>query len=58
MTSTVTIADIASLRVLDVGGNPIGDDGMLLLSSTLQYNTILTELMVSDCGLSVKGSLV
>ncbi|XP_065903598.1 NLR family CARD domain-containing protein 3-like [Dysidea avara] len=49
--------NIASLRVLDVGGNPIGDDGMLLLSSTLQYNTILTELMVSDCGLSVKGAI-
>ena len=53
--STVIITGSASLRVLNVGGNDIGDDGMSLISSELQYNNILTELRVSGCGLSVKG---
>jgi len=35
----------------------IGDDGMSLISNELQYNNILTELMVAECGLSAKGSL-
>ena len=39
--------------------NPnIGDDGMSLISSELQYNNILTELRVPLCGLTAKGSLV
>ncbi|XP_065920220.1 leucine-rich repeat-containing protein 74B-like [Dysidea avara] len=47
----------ASLRVLDVSFNPIGDDGMSLISSELQYNNILTELRVERCSLSVKGAI-
>ena len=48
--STVIITGSASLRVLGVSHNPnIGDDGMSLISSELQYNNILTKL-------SVKGS--
>ena len=54
--STVIITGSASLRVLDVSGNNIGDDGMSLISSELQYNNILTKLRVERCGLSVKGS--
>ena len=55
--STVIITGSASLRELDVNYNPnIGDDGMSLISSELQYNNILTELRVERCGLSVKGS--
>ena len=40
-----------SLRVLDVGDNTIGDDGI----SCLQHINTLTELRVYKCGLSVKG---
>jgi len=55
--STVIITGSALLRVLDVSFNHnIGDDGMSLISSELQYNNILTELRVAWCGLSVKGS--
>jgi len=51
------IAGSASLKVLGVSDNPdIGDHGMSLISSALPYNTILTELRVTQCGLSVKGS--
>ena len=42
-----------SLRVLDVIGNIIGDDG---ISLCLQHINTLTELMVAGCGLSVEGS--
>ena len=44
-----------SLRVLDVGGNKIGDDGIFLLC--LHHINTLTELRVWQCGLSVKGSV-
>ena len=44
-----------SLRVLDVNGNKIGDDGISLLC--LQHINTLTELRVCYCGLSVKGSV-
>jgi len=55
--STVIITGSASLRELDVSVNPnIGDKGMSLISSELQYNNILTKLSVTECGLSVKGS--
>ena len=54
--STVIITGSASLRVLDLSHNPnIGDEGMSLISSELQYNNTLTKLRVSGCGLSVKG---
>ena len=43
-----------SLRVLDVSGNNIGDDG---ISLCLQHINTLTELIVGDCELSVKGSV-
>ena len=43
-----------SLRVLDVGFNNIGDDG---ISLCLQHINTLTELIVRGCGLSVKGSV-
>ena len=49
------IAGSASLRILDVSSNPIGDDGILLISSELQYNNVLTKLKVAECGLSTKG---
>ena len=43
-----------SLRVLDVRGNMIGDNG---ISICLQHINTLTELNVQYCGLSVKGNV-
>lgn len=47
--------DSASLKVFHLAHNPIGDDGMSLLSSELVDNTALIELSVWECGLSEKG---
>ena len=45
-----------SLQVLDMGSNPIGDDGVSSVANGLQYNKTLTKLKVHECGLSVKGT--
>jgi len=58
VTSTVIIAGITLLMKLNVNVNPIGDVGMSLISSYLQYNTILNELRVARCGLSVKSKII
>ena len=44
------------LRILNVGKNDIGDNGMALILEGLEGNKSLTELKVEECGLSVKGS--
>ena len=54
-TVNVIITDSATLKVLDVTHNDIGDDGMEVISEALQYNKSLTELWIASCGLSVKG---
>ena len=48
-----------TLQVLHLSGNAIGDDGMAEICEALNHNTqlMITELWVSRCGLSVKGSL-
>ena len=56
--STVIITGSATLRVLDVGYNDIGDDGMAVISEALQHNKFFTTLWVEQCGLSVKGTLL
>ena len=48
----------ATLRVLDVSWNGIGDEGMAIISEALQHNKSLTTLRVADCGLSVKGTVL
>ena len=45
-----------SLQELDMYGNEIGDDGILLVADGLQCNNTLTILNVGRCGLSVEGS--
>ena len=50
----VIITGSTTLRVLDVGQNEIGDDGISMISEELQHNS-LTELILVNCGLSVKG---
>ena len=52
---TVIITGSTTLRVLHVGGNEIGDDGISMISEEFQHNNSLTELSVWWCGLSVKG---
>ena len=56
--STVIITGSATLRVLDVSHNDIGDNGMAVISEALQHNKSLTTLRVAVCGLSVKGTVV
>ena len=46
-----------TLQHLSIGGNDIGDDGMAVLSEALERNKSLTELWVTECGLSVKGTV-
>ncbi|XP_065898508.1 protein NLRC3-like isoform X2 [Dysidea avara] len=46
-----------SLRMLCVSGNPIGDEGISLISSELRCNNVLIGLEVMNCGLSVKGAV-
>ena len=54
--STIIITGSATLRVLNVGGNNISDEGMAIISEALQYNKSLDTLVVGRCGLSAKGS--
>ena len=54
---TVIITGCATLRVLDVKRNDIGDEGMAMISEALQHNKSLTTLGVGRCGLSVKGTV-
>ena len=56
--STVIIIGSATLNVLNVNRNDIGDDGMGVISEALQHNKSLTILRVGGCGLSVKGKII
>ena len=50
------ITGSATLRMLNVSHNNIGDDGMAVISEALQCNKSFTRLEVVHCGLSVKGT--
>ena len=47
-----------TLQVLNVSSNTIGDDGISVIVEQLQHITTLTELDVTKCRLSVKGTIV
>ena len=47
-----------TLQKLYMSGNDIGDDGMAVISEALQHNKSLTTLLVGQCELSVKGTVV
>ena len=47
-----------TLQELNMYNNDIGDDGMAAISESLQHNKSLTELLVGQCGLSVKGTVL
>ena len=44
------------LQLLDIGGNEIGDDGVRHVTEGLQQNDTLTELLLYNCKMSVKGN--
>jgi len=46
----------SALKILDIGGNKIGDSGMEILLEALQYKNSLTDLRMWNCGLSVKSN--
>ena len=50
-------ADRATLKVLDVNENEIGDSGILLITEDLKDNNTIIELALGACGLSFKGTL-
>ena len=47
-----------TLQELIMSSNDIGDDEMAVISEALQHNKSLTTLVVVECGLSVKGTVV
>ncbi|XP_065901022.1 NACHT, LRR and PYD domains-containing protein 3-like isoform X2 [Dysidea avara] len=51
----IVMKSSASLRVLNIGNNPISDDGISLIVEGCQHTNLL-ELRVHKCGLSVKGA--
>ena len=56
--STVIITGSTTLRELDVSYNQIGDNWISLITEGLQSNKMLTKLNVSECDLSVKGTVL
>ena len=46
-----------TLQVLSMWGNSVGDDGIAMISEALQHVKSLHRLAVSECGLSVKGTV-
>ena len=53
--STVLIIGSTTLKVLNIGYNNFGDNGILMISEDLQINNLLIRLSADKCGLSVKG---
>ena len=47
-----------SLQKLNICHNNIGDDGIPVIIEQLQHITTLNTLSVSDCGLSVEGTVL
>ena len=62
ITGAVYISQILNvthtLQVLDMRDNDILDEGMAVISEALQHNKSLTTLWVTQCGLSVEGTVV
>ena len=45
-----------TLKHLDIDGNKIQDDGLRDIMEGLRQNDTLTELVLDNCGISVKGN--
>jgi len=46
------------LQHLNIGQNKIGDDGVRHVTEGIQRNNTLTELLLWECEISVKGSYI
>ena len=55
MTDDIIIADIASLRVLNASGNPIGDEGVATIAKVL-VNSKIVKLDLSNCDITLIGA--
>jgi len=51
-----TLMENKKLQDLDISWNEIGDDGVRHVTEGFQQNDTLTELFLSHCEISVKGS--
>lgn len=47
-----------TLKELGIGKNDVGDDGIRVISETLQHNPSFIILRIGKCGLSAKGTIV
>ena len=56
--STVIITGSTTLRELNVSYNDNGDNWISIVTEGLQSNKMLTKLDVSECNLSVKGTVL
>ena len=56
--STVIITGTTTLRELNVSYNDNGDNWISIVTEGLQSNKMLTKLDVSECNLSVKGTVL
>ena len=56
--STIIITGSTTLRELDVSFNDNGDNWISVITEGLQSNKTLATLYLSECGLSVKGTVV
>ena len=54
VTSIIIITGSTTLKVLDVGGNKFGEDGVLMILEELKHNNLI-DLSVERSGISVKG---
>ena len=50
--------DSICLKALNVGWNPIGDDGISLLIEGLKGNRVLTNLSIYKCEITIKGKYI
>ena len=53
--SAIITTDATTLKVLNVGFNEIGDDGVAMISGELQHKNSLIELSVAGCGILTQG---
>ena len=56
--STVIITGSTTLKELNVSWNNIGDNGISMITEWLFSNKTLTNLDISKCKLSVKGTVL
>ena len=56
--SVVIIIGSTTLRELNVSFNDIGDSGISVITQWLLSNKTLTKLDITECNLSVKGTVL